>query len=93
MDLSFLPEEIEVVKLMNEAPKLIQEAADNLSPALLANYLYELVKSFNHFYQNVSIFNEENKELANMRLILAKNVGDIIANFTHLLGMKVPQKM
>ncbi|MFA7273549.1 MAG: arginine--tRNA ligase [Crocinitomicaceae bacterium] len=93
MDLSFLPEEIEVVKLMNEAPKLIQEAADNLSPALLANYLYELVKSFNHFYQNVSIFNEENKELANMRLILAKNVGEIIANFTHLLGMKVPQKM
>jgi arginyl-tRNA synthetase len=90
---AFLPEEIEVIKLMNEAPKVIQEAADNLSPAVLANYLYELVKTFNHFYQNVSIFNEENLELQNMRLILAKNVGEIVHDFCSLLGISVPEKM
>jgi arginyl-tRNA synthetase len=91
--IAFLPEEVEVIKLMNEAPKTIQEAADNLSPAVLANYLYELVKSFNHFYQNVSIFNEEDADLQNMRLILARNVGEIVHDFCALLGISVPEKM
>ncbi len=90
---SFLAEEIDVIKIMNEAPRVVLEAAENLSPAVLANYLYELVKSFNHFYQNVSIFNEEDLALQNRRLVLAKNVGEIIHDFCHLLGISVPEKM
>jgi len=90
---AFLSEEIEVIKLLNEAPKMVLEAADNLSPAVLANYLYELVKSFNHFYQNVSIFNEEDMDLQNRRLVLAKKVGEIIHDFCQLLGISVPERM
>ena len=91
--LALLSEEKELIKVMDDAPNTIEAAAANLSPALIANYLYELVKTFNHFYQNVSIFNEENLELQNMRLILAKNTGMIIENFCKLLGINVPQKM
>ncbi len=88
-----LSEEKELIKIMDEASNTISLAAENLSPALIANYLYELVKTFNHFYQNVSIFNEENAELQNMRLILAQNTAFIIENFCKLLGIEVPKKM
>jgi arginyl-tRNA synthetase len=90
---SLLPEEIELVKIMSEAPATVAAAAENLSPALIANYLFELVKTFNHFYQNVSIFNEEDKALQNSRLHLAKNTGLIIERFCKLLGISVPKKM
>ncbi|MDG1346512.1 MAG: arginine--tRNA ligase, partial [Crocinitomicaceae bacterium] len=76
--ITLLPEEIELIKQMNEAPKVLEEAAINLSPAIVANYLFELVKNFNHFYQNVSIFNEGDVNLQKMRLVLAKNTAAII---------------
>jgi arginyl-tRNA synthetase len=78
---------------MNEAPKVLEEAAINLSPAIVANYLFELVKNFNHFYQNVSIFNEGDVNLQKMRLVLAKNTAAIIKNFCSVLGLSVPNKM
>lgn len=90
---SLLPEEIELIKLLNEAPKIIEEAALNLSPALIANYLYEVVKTFNHFYQNVSIFNEEDNSLKEMRLIMADITGKIVEKYCLLLGITVPEKM
>ncbi|MDB9805950.1 arginine--tRNA ligase [Crocinitomicaceae bacterium] len=91
--ITLLPEEIELIKQMNEAPKILEEAASNLSPAIVANYLFELVKSFNHFYQNVSIFNEEDSNLQEMRLVIAKNTAAIIKNFCSVLGISVPNKM
>lgn len=90
---SLLVEEIELIKLLNEAPKIIREAAANLSPAVIANYLYEVVKTFNHFYQNVNIFQEEDKALVQMRLTLAKNTSKIVQKFCLLLGIQAPEKM
>jgi arginyl-tRNA synthetase len=92
-NVTLLPEEIELIKLLNEAPKVIEEAALNLSPALIANYLYEVVKTFNHFYQNVSIFNEDDSSLKEMRLILAEITGKMIEEHCLLLGISVPEKM
>ncbi len=92
-NLTLLPEEIELIKLLNEAPKVLDEAAQNLSPALVANYLYDLVKTFNHFYQNVSIFNEENLELQELRLLISENTGKVIQKYCALLGILVPEKM
>jgi arginyl-tRNA synthetase len=86
-------EEKEVIKLISQYPAVIQEAGDNFSPAVLANYLFELVKVYNHFYQAVPVLIEKNLEVKNLRLILSKNVADIIARSLKLLGIESPNKM
>lgn len=74
-------------------PKLIQEAAAEYSPAILANYTFDLVKDFNSFYQNSSILHAETVELKNYRALLAKQVGEIIEKSMGLLGIQVPDRM
>lgn len=86
-------EEKEVIKLINQYPSIIKEAGDNYSPAVLANYLFELVKVYNHFYQAVPVLIEQNSEVKNLRLTLSKNVADIIAKSLMLLGIESPNKM
>lgn len=86
-------EEKEVIKLINQYPAVIKEAGDNYSPAVLANYLFELVKSYNHFYQAVPVLIEQNIEAKNLRLTLSKNVADIISKSLLLLGIESPNKM
>lgn len=86
-------EEIEIVKLLSLFPETITEAAKTLSPAVIANYCYELVKAYNHFYQSVYILNETNEDLKYMRLVLSKEVGLVIKNAMQLLGINVPNRM
>lgn len=90
---SILPEEKEIIQHLNEYPQVVEEAAKNYSPAVIANYTYELVKLFNHFYQAIPILIEENQDKKNFRLELAANVGKVIASSMKLLGIKVPQRM
>ena len=90
---SILPEEKEIIKQLLKFPFIISEAGINYSPALIANYTYELVKSYNSFYQAVPILIEKNKEIKNMRLILSKNVAKVIYLSMRLLGVKVPERM
>lgn len=85
--------EKELMKQLIEFPLVIDEAAKDLSPALIANYTYELVKLFNQFYQNVPILIEEDSAKKNMRLILSKNVAKVIATSMNLLGIQVPNRM
>ncbi len=92
-DVTLEAEEKEILKHLSLFPSIIEEAATNYSPALIANYLFELVKLFNSFYQSVSILNEENDELRNMRLVLSSNVGKVINLGMGLLGVQVPSKM
>ena len=75
-----------------EFPMAIKEAAENYSPALLSNYVYDLVKDFNSFYQSVSILHGE-EEMIGYRALLAKNVGKIIKKSMALLGIAVPERM
>ncbi len=91
--IKLLDEEKEVVKNLIQFPVIVQEAASSYSPALLANYTYELVKSFNHFYQAVKILSEENVNAKEMRLLLAESVGKVLKDALHLMGIHAPTRM
>ena len=85
--------EKELIKQVSLFPEVIQSAAANHSPALVANYTYDLVKEFNSFYQNVSILGEENLDKKIFRVQLASKVGETIKNAFGLLGINVPERM
>lgn len=85
--------EKELIKIIENYPEIIQQAAANYSPALIANYTYDLVKEFNSFYQNVSILGEENQDKKIIRVQLSKKVSDIIKSAFTLLGINVPERM
>ena len=85
--------EKELIKHLVDYPQLIQEAGKNHSPALIANFTYELVKMYNSFYQSVSIFREEDAAKVNLRLQLSKTVAGIIKSSMSLLGINVPERM
>ncbi|WP_282117489.1 arginine--tRNA ligase [Cellulophaga baltica] len=85
--------EKELIKQLQGYPETIQLAAANYSPALVANYTYDLVKEFNSFYQNVSILGEEDAAKKAFRVQLSKKVSDVIQSSFKLLGIEVPQRM
>ena len=85
--------EKELIKQVQQFPDVIQSAAENHSPALVANYTYELVKEFNSFYQNVPILPEQDLEKKAFRIQLSKVVGNTIKNAFQLLGIQVPERM
>ncbi len=85
--------EKELLKQLQLFPELIQNAAQNHSPALLANYTYDLVKEYNSFYQAVPILGEADLETKKFRVQLSKKVADTIASSFSLLGINVPERM
>lgn len=85
--------ERELVKEMGRFPEIIAQAASEFSPAIVANYVYDLTKQFNGFYQSTSILNADTPELASFRLALADAVGGIIERGLGVLGIEVPQRM
>jgi arginyl-tRNA synthetase len=85
--------EKELLKQIELYPEVIQNAAQNHSPALIANYTYELVREYNSFYQAVPILGEENQEKKIFRVQLSKKVADTIASSFSLLGINVPERM
>jgi len=85
--------EKELVKQLEFFPEVIQNAAQNHSPALIANYTYDLVKEYNSFYQAVSILGEEDLAKKTFRVQLSKKVADTIALAFQLLGIEVPERM
>lgn len=92
-DIELHEKEKELIKIIENYPEIIQQAAANHSPALIANYTYDLVKEFNSFYQNVSILGEENQHKKIIRVQLSKKVSDIIKSAFSLLGIEVPERM
>ena len=87
------PKEKELIKQIQLFPETIQSAAQNHSPALIANYTYDLVKEYNSFYQTVSILGEENTEKKVFRVQLSNTVANTIKNAFGLLGIEVPERM
>ena len=85
--------EKELLKQVQLYPETIQLAAENYSPALVANYTYDLVKEFNSFYQQVSILGETDEQKKNFRVALSRKVGAIIESSFKLLGVAVPERM
>ena len=92
-DLELHEKEKELIKQIGLFPETVQQAAANYSPAIIANYTFDLVKEFNSFYQNVSILGEENQTKKVIRVQLSKKVGDIIEQAFGLLGINVPERM
>ena len=91
--LSLSVKERNVLKQLELFPVVIQQAAANYSPALIANYTYDLVKEFNSFYQNISILGAESSGLMSFRVQLCAAVGETIKNAFSLLGIQVPERM
>ncbi|MGG5506350.1 MULTISPECIES: arginine--tRNA ligase [unclassified Myroides] len=87
------PKEKEIIKLLEDFPEVIQNAAKSHSPALIANYVYDLVKEYNSFYQSVSILGEEDLTLKTFRVQLSQKVGLVIQDAFSLLGIAVPNRM
>ena len=82
-----------LLKSITLFPFIVQDAADNYSPAVVANYVYDLVKDFNSFYQNVFILGEEDTNKRHFRVALSKKIGEIIAESFKMLGIQVPERM
>lgn len=87
------PKEKELLKQLELFPEVIQNAAQNHSPALLANFVYDLVREYNSFYQAVPILGSEVAIEKVFRVQLSKKVADTIAASFSLLGISVPERM
>lgn len=92
-NLSISDKESSLIQLLAEYPNVVREAGQEFSPALIANYIYELVKEYNQFYHDFSILREENPDLKNFRLVLSAAVADVVKNGMGLLGIEVPERM
>ncbi len=86
-------DEIIVIKSLLQFSDVVDQAARNFSPAVLANYAYELVKKYNGFYQNNSILKAESEQSIAFRLLLSKKVGEVIKASMNCLGIQVPNRM
>lgn len=85
--------EIEIIRHLNELEDTIQKSAKELSPALIVNYVYDLVKLFNSFYQNHAILRAETEDIKNFRLFLSQWTSLVIKNCLELLGIDAPKRM
>jgi arginyl-tRNA synthetase len=82
-----------LIQQLAEFPGTVKEAALNLSPAVIANYIYDLAKEYNQFYHDYSILKEEDESLRKFRLVLSRNIGRVIETGFKLLGISVPERM
>lgn len=89
----FHPKERTILKIAYDFPAVVAEAAKNLSPAVIANYAYELAKEFNNFYQQVPILRDADEQQIIFRLGLSEFVGNILKSAMQLLGIDVPERM
>jgi len=85
--------EIELIKLLRKFSDTVSEAAANYSPALIANYCYDLSKEYNQFYHDFSILGEEDNSLRNFRLFLSKVTSEVLYSGMWLLGIEMPERM
>jgi arginyl-tRNA synthetase len=87
------PAEIEIIQVLSQFEPKIREATKDYSPAVIANFAYDLAKTYNQFYQNIPIFNESDTTRLKVRIALSKCVADAIKKAMNLLGIQVPERM
>ena len=85
--------EISLIQHLADFPQVVAEAGRAYSPALIANYVYDLVKEYNQFYHDYSILNEADEATRSLRLALSKNVASVVKKGMGLLGIEVPERM
>ena len=87
------PKEIRIIKILNTFPSKIAEAGAAFSPALIANYAYDLAKEFNQYYHDTPILREENKAVLTLRLVLVENIAKVLSKAMSILGITLPERM
>ena len=87
------PKEIRLVKILSAYPQKVKEAADSFSPAVIANFSYELAKEFNQYYHDTPILKEENREVLVMRLSLIDTLAGVLRKAMAILGIELPDRM
>lgn len=94
-DASYLKEKrhLDIVKKIMQYPSVLLQSAQTFSPALLANYLYELAKEFNQFYHDFPVLKEQDSGLASFRLLIAEKTGETLLKGMGLLGIEMPESM
>lgn len=90
---SLLPLEKELLITLEQYPQIIETAGEGMDPSVVANYAYQLAKTFNSFYTEHSIMNAESGEKKELRLLIAQMTANVIASAFGLLGIKVPERM
>ncbi len=85
--------EISLIQHLADYPSVVAEAGRSYSPALIANYVYDLVKEYNQFYHDYSILNETDDAVRSMRLALSAEVAEVVKSGMGLLGIEVPERM
>jgi len=91
--LSISEKEQELIKSLSLFPAAVKEAGDTYSPAIIANYIYSLVKEFNQFYHDHSILGEQDEAIRNFRLVLSQTIANVVKSGMNLLGIRVPERM
>jgi len=92
-DVELSAKEVRLVKLLNTYPQKVAEAAAALSPAVIANYAYELAKEFNQYYHDTPILREEDASVLQMRLVLIRTLASVLSKATDILGFSLPDRM
>ena len=87
------PKEIELIKLLRKFSETVSAAATSYSPALIANYCYDLSREYNQFYHDFSILGEADEDIRNFRLVLSKVTSEILYTGMWLLGIEMPERM
>ena len=87
------PKEMDLIKQLHDFPGIVKEAGNSLSPALLANYIYELAREFNNFYQTVPVLKDNDSHAVSFRLCLSEVTGKVINTGMDLLGIELPLRM
>ena len=87
------PKEIELIKLLRKFSETVSTAATSYSPALIANYCYDLSREYNQFYHDFSILGEADEDIRNFRLVLSKVTSEILYTGMWLLGIEMPERM
>jgi arginyl-tRNA synthetase len=85
--------ELVVIKILRKFSQVVSEAAASYSPALIANYCYDLAKEYNQFYHDHSILADEVEDVRNFRLVLSRLTGDVLLSAMWLLGIDLPERM
>lgn len=93
VDTELTAKEENLIQLLSDYASVVKQAGDEYNPALIANYIYDLVKEYNQFYHDYTILKEENTALKDFRLVLSHEVGKIVKSGMSLLGIEVPDRM
>ena len=91
--ISLSEKEMDVVKVLSSFPSVLKHAASEFSPSILANYLFNLVKSYNSFYQESPIIREEDENVKGFRLQLSDLTSSVLSKGMNILGIEMPERM